>query len=94
MSYHTDGHEPQTFNPMNRLPDNYPFGMTGKQLDELTKDSVVKFNPHLEDEGEIMQRCDFCSVNVPESTIEKLDGYSLCQDCYTEYANTPEIEND
>ena len=37
-------------------------------------------------------RCDFCSVNVPEESMERIDGYYLCQDCYETYS-TEQDEN-
>jgi len=80
---------------MNYTPQS-PFHMTSSEVRKMEQESasVVKFNPHLGEEGEIYERCHFCSVNVPESSMEAIDGYLLCSDCYESYANTPEQEND
>ena len=43
-------------------------------------------------EHEPFRRCDFCSVNVPESSIEKIDGYCLCSDCMEDYGNEPDVD--
>lgn len=34
--------------------------------------------------------CHFCCCNVPESTIQVIDTYKLCPDCYEDYVNTPD----
>jgi hypothetical protein len=75
---------------MNNLPKDYPFGMTGKQLDE--QDSIVEFNPHVYD-GELLP-CDFCQTKTPEPILDenRVDGQRLCEECYTEYCSTPDID--
>lgn len=58
---------------------------TNDPLSMMTAEQVKEYEPY--------HRCDFCSVNVPESTIESIDGYKLCSDCFTDYANMPEQED-
>ena len=37
--------------------------------------------------------CDFCQTKTPEPELDEgsIDGYRLCESCYNDYANQPDI---
>jgi hypothetical protein len=68
--------------------------MTGQQLDDLMKGSIVGFNPHLESEVELP--CDECGTETPEPELDDNRtewGDRLCSSCYNSYANENDIES-
>lgn len=62
-------------------------------MNSYTNDPLSRMTSQEIDEAQVHLRCDFCSALVPEDTMERIDGYKLCSECYDQYCSEPDIED-